>query len=182
MKRSWFFLFWLRFFLADSALLNAECLAFSWRHKALRAFCVPGFQNGGWTIYGGSNYPLRGGKISIFEGGNRVPGFVHSPLLSQSESGVTYNGVIHAVDWFPTLVNAAGLSIDGLVQASDADQGPFIDLSASSDDGAAAADGIGDDGGDNAGGQQSLPGGNEDARLLYYLKSTCNANPSSRLT
>ncbi|KAK3801922.1 hypothetical protein RRG08_004788 [Elysia crispata] len=64
-------------------------------------------QNGGWTLFGGNNFPLRGGKFSLFEGGTRVPAFVHSPLLRNT--GLTYAGIIHAVDWFPTLLSAAGI-------------------------------------------------------------------------
>ncbi|KAK3733366.1 hypothetical protein RRG08_004794 [Elysia crispata] len=55
----------------------------------------------------GNNFPLRGGKFSLFEGGTRVPAFVHSPLLRNT--GLTYAGIIHAVDWFPTLLSAAGI-------------------------------------------------------------------------
>ncbi|KAK3733367.1 hypothetical protein RRG08_004795 [Elysia crispata] len=61
----------------------------------------------GWTLFGGNNFPLRGGKFSLFEGGTRVPAFVHSPLLRNT--GLTYAGIIHAVDWFPTLLSAAGI-------------------------------------------------------------------------
>ncbi|KAL5252159.1 hypothetical protein ACHWQZ_G015078 [Mnemiopsis leidyi] len=48
----------------------------------------------------GSNYPLRGGKRSIFEGGIRSVAFVHSPLLQVQ--GRTSNDLIHVVDWFST--------------------------------------------------------------------------------
>ncbi|BFZ22840.1 hypothetical protein BsWGS_25878 [Bradybaena similaris] len=64
--------------------------------------------NGGWTPFGGNNLPLRGGKVSLFEGGTRVVAFLHGPLLNQS--GVVYDGVIHAVDWFPTLAHALGIN------------------------------------------------------------------------
>lgn len=34
--------------------------------------------NGGCPIYGGSNYPYRGVKHTLFEGGVRTPAFVYS--------------------------------------------------------------------------------------------------------
>ncbi|CAG5124531.1 unnamed protein product, partial [Candidula unifasciata] len=64
--------------------------------------------NGGWTPSGSNNLPLRGGKASLFEGGTRVVTFLHGPVLNQS--GVIYNGMIHAVDWFPTLASALGIN------------------------------------------------------------------------
>ncbi|KAH9499681.1 hypothetical protein Btru_074419 [Bulinus truncatus] len=64
--------------------------------------------NGGWTTYGGNNYPLRGGKLSIFEGGTRVPAFLHGKML-QSQ-GQVYNGMMHAVDWFSTVVKALNIT------------------------------------------------------------------------
>ncbi|KAH9499685.1 hypothetical protein Btru_074432 [Bulinus truncatus] len=64
--------------------------------------------NGGWTTYGGNNYPLRGGKLSIFEGGTRVPAFLHGKML-QSQ-GKVYNGMMHAVDWFSTVVKALNIT------------------------------------------------------------------------
>jgi arylsulfatase B len=35
--------------------------------------------NGGMLNLGATNYPLTGQKSTLFEGGVRVPGFVHSP-------------------------------------------------------------------------------------------------------
>ncbi|CAL1533543.1 unnamed protein product [Lymnaea stagnalis] len=62
--------------------------------------------NGGWVTYGGNNYPLRGGKFTVFEGGTRSVAFVHSPMFGQK--GFRYDGLMHMVDWFPTLVEASG--------------------------------------------------------------------------
>ncbi|GAB6024763.1 Arylsulfatase [Chamberlinius hualienensis] len=62
--------------------------------------------NGGDFLGGGNNYPLRGAKGTLFEGGTRASAFIHSPLLEKT--GFTYNGSIHAVDWFPMITGLAG--------------------------------------------------------------------------
>ena len=95
---------------------------------------------------GSSNYPLRGGKHSLFEGGVRLSAIVSGPMLmrpsgapnfnlSASDSGggesssnssstgmmhhgsvksgvgvVNSTGMMHHSDWFPTLLEAAGIA------------------------------------------------------------------------
>ena len=64
-----------------------------------------------------TNTPLRGGKAQVYEGGTRVVGLVQGPGFKQH---VRYNGLMHMVDWLPTLVSMGGgdtslpSSLDGL--------------------------------------------------------------------
>jgi arylsulfatase A-like enzyme len=63
--------------------------------------------NGGCAKAGGRNYPLRGQKGSLFEGGTKVEAFVYSPLISEDLRGTTYGGLFHVSDWFPTILDMA---------------------------------------------------------------------------
>ncbi|XP_077979359.1 arylsulfatase B-like [Glandiceps talaboti] len=60
--------------------------------------------------HAGNNWPLRGTKNSLFEGGTRIPSFVHGNMLEKT--GYVNDGMIHAVDWYPTFVELAGGKTD----------------------------------------------------------------------
>ncbi|CAK8677652.1 unnamed protein product [Clavelina lepadiformis] len=61
--------------------------------------------NGGRPDRGGNNWPLRGAKNSLWEGGIRGIGFVHGNLIEQKPN-ITRD-LIHVSDWLPTLMTAA---------------------------------------------------------------------------
>jgi arylsulfatase A-like enzyme len=56
---------------------------------------------------GTSNFPLRGGKHSLYEGGTRVMALAAGPMLYGR--GENHTGLMHHVDWLPTLLEAAGV-------------------------------------------------------------------------
>jgi len=60
---------------------------------------------------GGRNnqLPIRGSKLTTYEGGLRVPAVAYSPGIIAK--GVTSDVVAHAMDWYPTLASLAGISI-----------------------------------------------------------------------
>lgn len=55
-----------------------------------------------------SNYPLRGGKLSVLEGGVRSLAFVSGGYLPPSTRGSERNGYVHLADWYPTIGRLAG--------------------------------------------------------------------------
>ncbi|MDF1825522.1 MAG: sulfatase [Verrucomicrobiales bacterium] len=57
-----------------------------------------------------NNAPLREGKASIYEGGQRVPLMVRWP--GRIEEGSLTAEVVHAVDLYPTILDAAGVTSD----------------------------------------------------------------------
>ncbi|CAK9304792.1 unnamed protein product [Gordionus sp. m RMFG-2023] len=63
--------------------------------------------NGGQVLHGGNNYPLRGNKGTIWEGGIRAPGFIHAKFLNLRRGYVSMR-LFHAVDWYPTFIELAG--------------------------------------------------------------------------
>lgn len=74
--------------------------------------------NGGPTQEGASNWPLRGWKGSLWEGGIRSQAFVWSPLMLPKLRGRSWGGLLHVTDIMPTLVKLAGgdppINLDGV--------------------------------------------------------------------
>ena len=66
---------------------------------------------------GGTNWPLRGSKWTIWEGGVKVPAFVRGPGIAP---GSTTSELFHITDWVPTLARLAGvetkMELDGVDQ------------------------------------------------------------------
>ena len=65
------------------------------------------------AIQGSSNYPKRGGKCTVYEGGTTGDAFLGGPALKThwnipAGKNRTYSNLFHVVDWLPTLAQAVG--------------------------------------------------------------------------
>ena len=65
--------------------------------------------NGGNLGGSGINYPLRGGKYTFWQGGVRGLGFVAGGLVPRHLRGTTWDGAVHAADWYTTFASLAGV-------------------------------------------------------------------------
>ncbi len=66
--------------------------------------------NGGPTKLGANNFPLRGAKGSLYEGGVRVPAF--AVWSGKLPAGKVAEAPMHMVDWYPTLAKLVGASLE----------------------------------------------------------------------
>ena len=99
-----------------------ETMSFDKNFKKEQSFClfvchacffIP--DNGGQVSFGGNNWPLRGMKNTLWEGGIRAVAFVTSRFLDNKVKGTIYRGLLHVTDWVPTLLKGLnGASLTGL--------------------------------------------------------------------
>lgn len=57
----------------------------------------------------GSNYPLRGSKTTMFDGGVRSTAFVSGGFVPTSARGTRYTGLAHVVDFSATILTLGGV-------------------------------------------------------------------------
>lgn len=65
--------------------------------------------NGAFNGFGGVNQPLRGEKMTVFEGGIRVPAVIKWP--GNIPAGSVSEQLMSVMDVFPTLANASGVTM-----------------------------------------------------------------------
>jgi arylsulfatase A-like enzyme len=80
--------------------------------------------NGGQLDQSGTNGPLRAGKGTLYEGGTRVAALAN--WKGKIQPGTVVNEPMHIVDWYPTLLKLAGVSIEQPLKLDGLDIWPTI--------------------------------------------------------
>jgi arylsulfatase A-like enzyme len=70
------------------------------------------------------NGPYRGGKGDLYEGGNRAVSLINWP--KKIKPGTVINGMMHIVDYYPTLAALAGAGLDKAKPLDGVNQWPMI--------------------------------------------------------
>ena len=110
--------------------LKSEDSGYLWDNTIL----IISSDNGGDTDYEASNYPLRGTKGTLYEGGVKAIGIVNGGWLNDEIRGTEMNALMHSTDWFVTLQSIAGLEpsvdylLDGLDQTDNLMNGNGLDI------------------------------------------------------
>lgn len=81
--------------------------------------------NGGFPNLGADNFPLRGGKGQMFEGGIRVPCIIKWP--GHIREGTKNDAFLSGLELFPTIVSAAELSLPNSVVYDGFDMTPVLE-------------------------------------------------------
>jgi len=77
------------------------------------------------SLTAANNWPLRGGKSSMFEGGVRSVAFVSGGYLPAARRGQKEEGLVHLADWYTTFASLAG--VDEHDAAAEAAGLPAVD-------------------------------------------------------
>lgn len=87
---------------------NLERLTDALKHRGMWDNTILLFttDNGGQTWFGSSNYPLRGGKKSLYDGALKGVGFLTGGWIENKRvSGKDFNQLVHISDIYPTLLS-----------------------------------------------------------------------------
>ena len=76
--------------------------------------------NGGNPSSAGYNWPLKGAKGTLWEGGIRSASFLSGGYLRKS--GFESHALVHVTDWYPTLLNLAQQGMPGRDTSTEKDQ------------------------------------------------------------
>lgn len=87
---------------------------------AQRTYVIFTSDNGGTRQYVA---PLRGGKGTLYQGGLRVPAAIRGPGIT---SGGSSQVTTVSMDWFPTVMELAGLTIPGTAQVDGKSLTPLL--------------------------------------------------------